>query len=303
MAAFAFLFTVAGALDGTTVFTLPNPLPAPTNGVHLITVAGAFGIWDPLDDSAFDTPTAYFIRSLHGEFSAATRFANMVASIPGPGSTSPLIKVVSDPAASPLQRLEMAPSMRVLPKGTRMVFTNAANADGSGGAVAGPHRIYVELETMDSEDDIVTVLEEQAADFAAFAGQIVNLESYQQVAATAIEEFTIPQAFYPSLGIVGATHFEDLLVANGAVAAAGESMTIDVSRVRGGVVTSLLTTPAVIDNTDPGNSIQGFSALIDRTLARTLNPATDKIRITRTYVAGGGPTPMANTVVTLVMEP
>jgi hypothetical protein len=294
MAAFAFLFQVAGALDGATVFTLPNPLPAPVSGVHVIPVAGAFGIWDPLDDSAFDTPTAYFVRSLHGEFSAATRFFNCTALIPGVGPDTALCVPPSDPSASPLMRLEMTPSQRVLPKGSRMRFLATPNANGTGTPPAGPHAIYVELETMDSEDDIVTVLEKEAADFTAFQGRIEGLQSFQAVAATLSVDFQIAP---------DASHFEDLIICNGAVAAAGESMTFEVFRVRGGVATSLMTAAAVIDSTDPANVCQSFANLIIHSLARTLNAATDTLRLVRTYVAGGGPTPMTNTTAKLIMQP
>jgi len=79
----------------------------------------------------------------------------------------------------------------------------------------------------------------------------------------------------------------------GTAAAAGESMTVDV-RING---VSCLTSAITIDDSS-GTSVE--DGAID-TAANTL-AADDVVDIVRTYTAGGGPTPMADTLVSIGYE-
>lgn len=293
MSAFAFLFQVAGTLDGATLVPIPNPLPAPTNGVHTVVVAGNLGIVDPFDNTPFDTPGGYLIRAIHIECSAATRAFRARAEIPGVTDPQDLFYAQTSPTAVPLQRLEQTPTLKYLPKGSRILIENDAQADFLGAPVAGPHRIYLEMEPCTDEEMILSYLEKEAADRAAFDGRVVELQSFQAVAATLVTEFLVPE---------DATRLERFQIANGAVAAAGESMTFNLERIRAGAAVALVTGVFTVDSTDPANSVQSADNLLVRDLCRSL-VSTDRIRLTRTYVAGGGPTPMTNTHVRLRMEP
>jgi hypothetical protein len=162
MSGFAFLFNVQGTLDGTTVFTLPDPLPAPVNGVHVIDVPGNFGRWEPLDDTRFDSPTAYWIRAVHGEYSAATRAVRYDEVLPGSGDFLSVVPAVS--GSPPLQALGQSPLTRIMPKGAVLrVLNDSIGANFDGAPVAGPHRIYVEVEPLPGEEEITEALDAQAA--------------------------------------------------------------------------------------------------------------------------------------------
>jgi len=76
----------------------------------------------------------------------------------------------------------------------------------------------------------------------------------------------------------------------GTAAAAGESMAVDV-KING---VTCLSTPLVLDDTS-GTDVQ--DGALD-SLAVGLQEG-DKVTIERTYTAGGGPTPMADTLVTV----
>ena len=157
MAGFAFLFEVAGTLDGVTPVQLPSVLPAPINGVHIIPVGGNFGTWEPLDDTAFDSPTAYWLRAVHGEYSAATRAVRFDQIIQG--TIAPLSLVPPVGGSPPLQELEQFPLTRVLPKGARLrVLNDSIGTNFDGVPVAGPHRIYVEIEPLPGEEEITEAL-------------------------------------------------------------------------------------------------------------------------------------------------
>lgn len=293
MSAFAFLFQVAGTLDGVTVVPIPNPLPAPTNGVHTVVVPGNLGIIDPFDNTPFDTPGGYLIRAIHIECSAATRAFQGRAEIPGVTNPQDLFYAQTSPTAVPLQRLEQTPTLKYLPKGSRILIENDDMADFTGVPVAGPHRVYIEMEPCTDEEMILSYLEKEAADRSAFEGRVVELQSFQAVAATLVTQFLVPE---------DATRLERFQIANGAVAAAGESMTFNLQRIRAGAAVALVTGVFTIDSTDPANIVQAADNLLIRDLCRSL-VSTDRIQLTRTYVAGGGPTPMTNTHVRLRMEP
>lgn len=161
MAGFAFLFEISGTLNGISPVTLPNPLPEPVNGVHVIPVIGNFGLWEPMEDSRFDSPTAYLIRAIHGEYSAATRAVKFDQVIPGAGGTSPIVPPIF--GTPPMQELEAFPLNRIMPKGAVLrVLNDSVNTSFEGVPVPGPHRIYIELEPLPGEDEIVTAFEAEA---------------------------------------------------------------------------------------------------------------------------------------------
>jgi hypothetical protein len=111
-----------------------------------------------------------------------------------------------------------------------------------------------------------------------------SLVDLQAVAATA----TVTVMLAPGAGRITA-----LRAVPGAAAAAGESMTCDVQI--GGV--TALSAVATIDNASGLNVVTGTVNAAANTIA-----AGDVITIVRTYVPGGGPTPIVNTVVDVAYE-
>ncbi len=106
--------------------------------------------------------------------------------------------------------------------------------------------------------------------------------SAQAVAATAEETVMIA----PSAGVI-----RSVKAVAGTTAAAGESMTVDV-KING---TTVLTGVVTLDDT-AGTTVQS-GTLDSLAIAFAEN---DLITVARTYTAGGGPTPMANTLVDVV---
>lgn len=110
-------------------------------------------------------------------------------------------------------------------------------------------------------------------------GPAVN--SAQAVAATASEA-----AFIAS----GDGEITSVKAFAGTAAAAAESMSIDV-KING---VSCLTAPLVLDDTS-GTDVQ--DGVLDDSAVQLA--AGDKVTIERTYVAGGAPTPMADTLISV----
>jgi len=103
--------------------------------------------------------------------------------------------------------------------------------------------------------------------------------SYQATAATAAEVVMIA----PAAGFI-----ESVKAVAGAGAAAGESLTVDV-KING---TTVLTAAIVLDAA-AGTDVK--SGTLDS--AAIEFAADDLISVERTYVAGGGPTPIVNSLV------
>lgn len=116
-------------------------------------------------------------------------------------------------------------------------------------------------------------------------GHINRMSSSQIVAASLAADV---------MGQAADDHFiGDLFLVSGAIAASGESMTVDV--LKNGV--SILSGVYTIDASTPVGAQVSLLSLIDAD-KRTLAPS-DILTCTRVYTAGGGPTPMLNTGVFL----
>ncbi len=297
MSAFALTLDVTGTLDGVTTFTFPSPLTTAVNGLIRIAVPGNLGIIDLFAGLTQDSPTAYYLRTLAIECSAATAAVRAVQSIAGAGGPAPgrimlLQQSPTNPVTPPLSLFEP----RMLPKSTRIAILNDSVSAAFGGApVAGPHRIYLEFDPVGDTDTLLDIYEQTSSEQLYAQTQQQARESFQAVAASLTTEVMIPP---------NTTRLVGFRLANGAVAAAGESMTVAIQRVRAGATQTLLSAATTtIDNTIAANQIRDLSALIIPQFANWLVPGTDTIRIVRTYVAGGGPTPMTNTNVQLVFAP
>lgn len=297
MAAFALLFQITGTLDGTTVFTMPTPLPAPTNGVIVIPVPGNLGILDLLAGDAQDSPTAYYCRTMNIECSAGTAAVRIAQLISGAGGPAPgrIMLLQQSPTNPVTPRLSLF-EPKMMPKGTRLAILNDSVSAAFGGVpVAGPHRLYIELDPVGDTDTLLDIYEQTSSEQLYAQLQQQDIQSFQAVAASAAAgDFMIPPNCRRLVGVN---------IANGAVAAAGESMAFTIQRVRGGATQTLMTTAPTITSGIPANSVTSFSSTILTQFANWLDPTTDTIRIARTYVAGGGPTPMTNTNIQLVFGP
>lgn len=118
-----------------------------------------------------------------------------------------------------------------------------------------------------------------------------EIQSTQGAAASLVEQFALN---------VDARNLASLTFRSDALAAAGESMTVDVSRVRGATVTSLLTGAYVYNNgVTVADAEISLDALIDPDVSLQEG---DIIRISRVYVPGGGATPVVNTLVRAQFE-
>lgn len=294
MAAFALLFQIAGTLDGATVFTMPNPLPAPTAGVTIIPVAGNLGILDLLAGDTQDSPTAYWLRTLNIECSAATAAVRINQLITG--SAAARTALLQQSPANPVMPRLSTFEPRIMPKGTRLNLLNDSVSAAFGGVpVAGPHRLYIEIDPIGDTDTLLDIYEQTSSEqLYAQTQQQQGGQTFQAVAASLSQDLIIPP---------NCTRLVGVRITNGAVAAAGESMTFAISRVRGGATQTLMTASPVIDATIAANSVTDFSSTILRQFADWLVPGTDTIRVARTYVAGGGPTPMTNTNCQLIFAP
>lgn len=110
-------------------------------------------------------------------------------------------------------------------------------------------------------------------------GRIERIVSKQGAAATLTENEILD----------GSGNLQELYLVAAAVAASGESLTINV--LKNGV--SILTAPFVYDSPDPSDTVISLPVLPDVSFV-----LGDVITVARTYVAGGGPTPIgANKVV------
>ncbi len=129
------------------------------------------------------------------------------------------------------------------------------------------------------------------ARLAAIGAGRSHMDSRQGAAAT--ETIRTFRAIAPGT-IIGVT------AEDGVVAAAAESMTLDVQIVPagGGAGVSCLTAPVTLDNAVP----------IDTPVAGVLDPAAvafatgDLVAVVRTYVPGGAPTPMSATVCDIELQ-
>ena len=118
----------------------------------------------------------------------------------------------------------------------------------------------------------------------AYLDDAAAVSNFQAVAATAVEQVILP---------AGTTGISAITIANGDVASGTEDITVDISRVRAGVVTSMLSAVIVVDSSIVADSVTDFSSSID---SAVLFADGDVLQISRTYTAGT-PTPMTNTIV------
>lgn len=131
-------------------------------------------------------------------------------------------------------------------------------------------------------DDFLSPMGEKQA--AKLIGQI-SAQSHLQATAADLVGAYLWTATFPGV-------LNDFYVTASAACASGESCTFDL--LKNGV--SVLSAVGTLDSTSTNNQVNLFSKI---TAAGRAFTTGDVFTVTRDYTAGGGPTPLANTVVTI----
>jgi hypothetical protein len=188
------------------------------------------------------------------------------------------------------------------------ILTDDSDDTFSGAPVAGPHFIYIDAVPI-RDDAQMTLIQNiiAAAQTRAGADGEVFFDN-QEVAASGTVDIGLISPQRPaadssllntSVPASPGSQVSRLEIGLGAAAAAGESMQIQVLRVEAGTGTTTTLTTVVLDDSIPANT--RLSVTPDRTLNNL--GLGDRIRVVRTYTAGGGPTPMTNTSVRVQVAP
>lgn len=296
----AFQIQVQGALDGATAFAIPATLPAPANGGVIKIDAGVAVAVGTFDLNAlirsFNVPV--WIRALHTEFAPLTRAARFRLTNPGSRTPDQLLPDLESATAAPLMRPYVLTPGCIAPAGSLLtVLTDDTNDTFGGAPVAGPHFVYLDLEPIrdDAQMGLIQDMGAFASAKAKAEGEV--MESFQAVAASLTTELGIVSP--PRNDASGAMMLQSIRITNGAVAAAGESLVVTVNRITVGTGAVVALGTFTIDATVPANSIS--LGALNQSL--NLLTAGDRIQVVRTYTAGGGPTPMTNTLVRVALAP
>lgn len=302
MAARAFKITVQGLLDGATPLVVPDPLPSPVNGVTEIdagagVAVGSIDLGELFGPDATSAPI--WLRSLQTEFQTLTRAARFIYDNPG---SRALERVTDDLAGSPplMRLLTLGPRCIVPQGGALEILTDDTDETFSGLPVAGPHFIYLEVDSLASDEEVGLVQDLQGEAESLLGAQGQEGELFQAVAADLTQDILIvqpPDRYSGSLSAVMQVDRADVTI--GTAPAAGESMVVDINRVRdgSGAVTTIAT--ITIDNTFAANT----RVPIPVTQLANILSAGDRIQVDLDYTAGGGPAPMDNTLVTFTLRP
>ncbi len=307
----AYQIQVQGDLDGSTAFALPSSIPAPANGGVIKIDAGAgvdVGTFD-VNTLAGTDSTPIWLRAIHVEFAALTRAARVQADISGSLARDQVLPVLANAAAAPLMRPYVLTPGCILPVGAELdILTDDSDDTFTGSPVAGPHFIYLDLVpiTDDSQMTLIQNIISEAQTRAAAQGEVFF--DNQAVAASDTRDIGLISPPRPaadssllltSVPDSPASQIQRLEIGLGDAAAAGESMQIQLQRIAAGTGASTTLQTIVIDDSIPANT----------RLSLTPDPTTnnlglgDRIRVVRTYTAGGGPTPMTNTSVRVQVAP
>lgn len=298
----AYQIQVRGRLDGTTAFAIPSPVPAPANGGVIKIDAGAnvdVGTFD-LSALALTDNTPVWLRAVHVEYAALTRAARIDAVISGSRTNDRIIPDQAAAAAAPLMRSYVLTPAAIQPMGTLLsILTDDTNDTFGGLPVAGPHFIFLDVEPI--RDDAQQGLIQDMAAYAEVKGEAEGevFQSFQDVAATLVSELGIVNV--PSWATWPKAQISSIFVTIGDAPAAGESMVVLVERIA--VDTGAATTIGTVTLSNPGTVADSQTIIPIDPVTNTGFNNGDRIRLTRTYVAGMAPTPMTNTTVRVALAP
>lgn len=130
-------------------------------------------------------------------------------------------------------------------------------------------------------------------------GHVFTFNAFQAVAADA----NVAAARNGSPVVPQAGRIESISMITPVVAATGESMSVDIHKSTDGGATyaTILTAPKVVSSTTAAKTVTSLDSLIDP--AKNNVSAGDLLRAVLDYTAGGGPTPMVNTHVSIEIRP
>lgn len=297
----AYQIQVRGLLDGVTPFVLPSPVPEPSDGGVIKIDAGVgvdVGRFNLAELSDPNIPV--WVRAYHAEFASGTLASRSDLLLQGSRQNQLLVPINSVSAGALLQRPAVLNPNGVTPVGAILrVLTDDTDSTFGGSPVAGPHFVYLDLVPL-TDDETATL----AQDMEAFAdakarAQGEVYESFQSVAATLGEDLGLwvsPIAL--DIRNNAATgQIQAARVSVGTAPAAAESMVVAIQHTLGAITTIMAT--VTIDSTFSDGDVVDIPLTTN-----TINIFTDsRIRVLRTYTAGGGPTPMANTTVRVQVVP
>jgi hypothetical protein len=288
----AYQIETRGALDGVTPLVLPTELPAPSDGGVIKIDAGGLGL-GRIDLSALaGCPGApVWVRAFHIELGDGTRASRTEVILPRTQKRQALAPIVSSPADELLMRPFILNPQGVVPEGSMLeLLSDDTGPEFAGAPAVGPHFIYLDIVPL-TNDEMMTLAQDMTAVADTQLSAIGDcMISSQQVAASSSEivgEWLDPRSRTTSASgqIISAE------VAIGDAPAAGETMQIQVSGEFEGVSTLLAQT--TIDDSFSANSRTEIPIILPN---NELFHGT-RIRVTRSYTAGGGPTPLSQTVI------
>lgn len=296
----AFQIQVRGLLDGVTPFVVPT-IPAPQQG-GVIKIDAGVGI----DVGTFDlsalarTDIPLWLRSYQVECrTLLTRALRNTTTNPGSQVPRFVTPDIVPPGDNVLMRpFQLAKHLIIVPGDTFRVLTDDTSPAFGGLPVAGPHFVYFDIVPLINDEQVTQVEELQAYADTEMRGTGEIYTSFQAIAATLSTQLgivSVPNGARQTGNPVA--QVQEMVVTTGAVAAAGESMTIQVRRDFGGA--SVILGSVVVDATVPANT----QIAIPLNLNQNNIVEGSVIRVDRTYVAGMAPTPMTNTVVRVEVVP
>ena len=308
MAAQAFQIEVRGALDGATRLVIPDPLPAPTDGVVTKIDAGVAVAVGEIDlGGLIGTTSPMWLRSIQVEYAASTRGARIRLDIPGQRDKE-LLKPDRG-SANAIDTLSTLWPRVVIPQGALLeILTDDTDTSFGGAPVNGPHFIYFELEPLTTDEQIALATEVESVAKASLDASSQKATSHQVVAASLIEEVLLLESPDDLEDLGGGDGSQVMVclrarVKVGTAPAAGESMVINVIVQTGaGPVVSFTVATFTIDDTTVLADNNIFEVPVSHDVLQTGNTSGSTVLIQRVYVAGGGPA-MDDTIVDAVFVP
>lgn len=290
----AYQIQVRGALDGSTAMVIPTTVTQDADGVIRIDAGVGInvGTIDLQSLWAVSAPTQrpLAITAFNVVYSDTTRAArNSLTAFGSEAEQRLRADIVQFPPLMPLWGY--GPIM-ISRAGARLVLLTDDNSGRFDSDPAlGPHFVYFQLTSLDRDEDETAFRQLETIARIDVLGNSRPLESNQVVAASASSDFIV---------LENESTVQSINASIGTAPAAGETMTVTISRVDDG--TGGLTTIAEfeINNTYTANTT--VSVPLDVDFTNYLNPG-DRVRIARVYVAGGGPAPLTDTTIRVNVGP
>ncbi len=298
----AYQIQVRGTLDGTTPFVVPPVLPAPSDGGVIKLDAGVgvdVGSFDLAALSVANVPI--WIRGFHIELATGVRASRSTLNLQGSRQDPFLVPTVSVPGGAIFMRPYVLNPNGIASVGALLlVLTDSVGAAFSGVPVAGPHFVYLDLVPLVTDEQVTLVQDMMAfADAKARAEGEIS-ESFQAVAASlTVETGLWVSPIGPDVSFNARSgQLQSARVSLGTSPNAGESMVISVQRITT-VAAPVTMATITVDDSFASGSVTDIP-LTNNNINLLTN---DRVRILRTYTAGGGPAPMAETTVRFQVVP